>query len=65
MNQNYANKMYLNISTSFRYYDQIYFIWCFERDVWEEMHGQTEAILEELINGSDSCGFLSIRNQFT
>ena len=65
MNHNNANKIYLNTGTSFRFRDQVCFTWRFERDVGEEMLGQTEATLEQLINGSDSCSFLSIRNQST
>lgn len=65
MNHSNANKTYLNFCTSFRFYDQVYVIWGFKTDVREETHEQTEAVLEQLVNGTDSCGFLNSRKQFT
>lgn len=40
MTNNNANKIYVNIFTTSRFCDQVYFSWGFERDVSEKMHGQ-------------------------
>ena len=64
MNHNNANRIYLNIWAPCRFYDQVYLIWGFERDVGES-DGQMGAVLGWLVNNRDSCGFLNSRNQFT
>lgn len=46
MKHNNAHKIYVNICTTSIVCNQVYFSWGFERDVYEKIHGQTEAVLE-------------------